>query len=177
MNEEARPIVALLDTSPLISFCAFEVRERPIIEYILPHSDIVVVDTVAKEATANPQHRDSALITKLLRSRTIKTFPTPTPPLGEVIDLYTKLGQGERDTLRSATMMPFARLILDDYLAFVIAARFGLQPILLLDFVVLLIQQGKLDLELGHQIVNRVAPRYSLAFIEHTRHKLREIES
>lgn len=177
MNEEAKPIVALLDTSPLISLCAFEVREQPIIKYILPHSDVVVVNTVAKESTANPQHRDTALITELLRSRTIKTIPTPTSPLGEVIDLYTKLGQGERDTLRLGTMMPYARLILDDYLAFVIAARFGLQPILLLDFVVLLIQQSKLDLELGRQIVDGIAPRYSLAFIEHTKHKLREIKS
>jgi len=167
--------VILVDTGPLITLCAFAVHGKTIIDYILPHCEIVLVDSVATEATANPTYKDSIVISQLLKSRQIRRLPSPTPSESIIINAYTKLGQGERDTIKLATMRPFAEVIFDDYLALVIALRFGLKPVLLLDFVVMLVQKDFIDKTLGLAIVDHIAPRYSAPFVEHTRHKLRAI--
>ena len=57
-----------------------------------------------------------------------------------------------------------------------IALRFGLKPILLLDFVVMLVQNGLIGKQLGLEIVNKISSRYSAPFVEHTRYKLRGSE-
>jgi len=175
LNEHKLKTPILCDTSPLITMCAFRVRGKLVIEHLSPVNTFVVVDTVASEATANPAHPDTAIIQGLLQSRKISRIPVPTPPISAIIDNYTKLGQGERDTIRLATMMSFARILLDDYLAFVVAKRFDLEPILLLDFVVSLVKQGDLRKAIAFDIIQSIAPRYSTPFIEHTRHKLNEI--
>lgn len=170
--EKVKQIV-LVDTGPLITLTAFAVSSKTIVDYILPHCEIVVVDSVANEATANPTYKDSILINELLKLHHIKRIPCPTIPENTLVDAYSKLGQGERDTIKLATMMPFANVIFDDYLALVIALRFGLKPILLLDFVVMLVQNNSIGKQLGLEIVNNIAARYSPPFVEHTRHKLR----
>ena len=170
-QENVKQII-LLDTSPLITLCGFAVNGKTIIDYILPHCELVVVDSVAREATANPTYQDAVLISHLLQARQIRKLPCPTPPETAVIDGYSKLGQGERDTIKLTTMMSFAHVIFDDYLAFVVASRFGLKPMLLLDFIVKLTQENHMDKSLGLAIVNQIASRYSVPFVEHTRYKL-----
>lgn len=174
MSEQEVKSTLLLDTSPLITLCGFQSQRKSIVEYILPHYDLILVQTVADEATANLAHPDTALIARLLKSREIKTVPVPTSPLANIIDAYTKLGQGERDTFRLALTMPFATLILDDFLAFVVASRFGLKPILLLDFVVSLVERGEISKQIGLEITSAVSARYSRPFVDHTRYKLNE---
>ncbi len=66
-------------------------------------------------------------------------------------------------------------VVLDDYLAFVIASRFNIQPILLLDLLVLLVKDNDLDQTLAIQIIDSIAVRYSTPFIEHTKYKLKEV--
>jgi hypothetical protein len=102
-------------------------------------------------------------------------MPVPTTPISPIIDNYTKLGQGERDTIRLGTIMPTTKILLDDYLAFVVAIRFDLDTILLLDFVVSLVKQSDLSKSIALEIVKHMAPRYSTPFVEHTRYKLKEI--
>ena len=104
--------IILIDTGPLITLSAFSVNNKTLIDYIVPHCEIVVVDSVASEATVNPTYKDSILIDELLKLRQIKRIPCPTPSENILIDGYTKLGQGERDTIKLAIMMPFARVIL-----------------------------------------------------------------
>ncbi len=71
--------------------------------------------------------------------------------------------------------MPDAIVVLDDILAFVVAARFGLQPVLLLDLLVLLVQRQALNWQAAVSVVNAIQSRYSAPFVEHTRIKLSEV--
>lgn len=175
MMSEPQPLQVIFDTSPLITLCSFRLAgtRQLVVDYMVPNVTMILVDTVAKEATANPAHSDAREIHKLLDHQVFRQLAIPTLRLDSIIDSYTKLGQGERDTLKLAafTSLP---LILDDYLAFVVASRFGLKPMLLLDFLVLLVNEGKLTRELAINIVDIISPRYSSPFVNHTRVLLNE---
>ncbi len=159
----------ILDTSPLITLCSFRVNNQRVVEYLLDLASVFVVDTVAKEATANPGYADSAVVAQLLETRRITKLAIPMTAFDQTIDGYTKLGQGERHTIRLSLMMPEASLVLDDYLAFVIASRFGLKPVLLLDLIVSFVEKAR-----AIEIVEQLAPRYSAPFVSHTLYKLEQ---
>jgi len=165
----------IFDTSPLITLCSFRAQEELAIEHLLPFLDALVVQTVSIESTANPKYADAKAIQLFLGNQQILSLPIPTTSLDSVIDQYTKLGNGERDTLRLAITNPQAQVILDDYLAFVIATRFHLRPLLLLDLLVLLVESHNLDRQLAVKILDAIKSRYSAAFVEHTRVMLLEV--
>ncbi len=162
----------LLDTSPLITLCTFRAAGALIIEHVLRIASPILVESVAAEATVNPAHADAVVVRQLLNAEHIVVLPAPVTAQDEVIDSYVKLGQGERDLIRLGLEMPETPLVLDDYLAFVIAVRFGLKPILLLDLIVSFVKDERLERELAREIVEQIAPRYSLPFVSHTRTKL-----
>lgn len=157
----------LLDTSPLITLCTFRVKGQFVVDYLLEVASIVVAETVAAEATVNPAYSDAAVIDSLLKTKRIERVAVPSTPLDAVIDGYTKLGRGERDTIRLGLTMPTMPIVLDDYLAFVIATRFELKPILLLDLIVSFVENA-----LAKEIIDQIAPRYSAPFVDHSRYKL-----
>jgi predicted nucleic acid-binding protein len=165
----------ILDTSPLITICSFQAKRVLVVEHILSFANITIVDTVGREATANPAYKDAQVILGLLASKQIKQQVVNRHPLDRVIDAYNRLGQGERDTIRFSLNHPRSRVILDDYLAYVIAIRFGLRPLLFLDLLVSLTKRG-MDESLAEAVLNATATRYSKPFVDHTRHKLREIK-
>lgn len=169
-GKEPRPVI--FDTSPLITLCAFSIQERPILEYVLPFLRLRVVDTVARESTANPVYPDAAVIADFLQSGHIERVPTPQTIDDALIDAYTRLGQGERDTIRLGLTLPENDIVLDDHLAFVVATRFGLRPMLLLDLLTLLVRENGLSKALAQDIVRQTASRYSSPFVEHTQQKL-----
>jgi len=72
--------------------------------------------------------------------------------------------------------VPDVKIILDDHLAFVVACRFGLAPILLLDLLVLLVNEYGLEKQMAIDIVNAVSARYSKSFVKHTLYKLGEVK-
>ena len=162
----------LLDTSPLITLCTFSVAGQLIIEHLLEIAAFTLVSTVVAEATANPAHADAAVVKRLLDEGRLLSLPVVATPLDTTIDNYIKLGIGERDTIRVASAEPSMPLVLDDYLAFVIASRFSLTPILLLDLIVSFVNTGELERSLARAMVDKMAPRYSTPFVEHTRLKL-----
>jgi hypothetical protein len=161
-----------LDTSPLITLCSFRVQGKLAVEYILPLVDMMVVETVALEATANLAYPDAISAKNLLDSGRLPKIPIPSVAVDTILDEYGRLGQGERDTIRLGLDMPDVKIILDDHLAFVVGCRFGLAPILLLDLVVLLANEGNLEKQMAVDIVNAVSDRYSKPFIKHTLYKL-----
>ena len=163
----------ILDTSPLISLCVFRAAGQLVIEHLLAAASLIVAGTVAAEATANPAHSDAAVVETLLKKKRLFNAPVLSTPLDSVIDGYTKLGKGERDTIRIAPAFPGASVVLDDYLAFVIATRFDLKPILLLDLIVLFVEQGHLEKALAQEIIIQMASRYSSPFVNHTIYKLK----
>ena len=164
----------LLDTSPLITLCSFRAAGSLIIEHVLKAAaPVFLVESVAVEATVNPAYADAAVVRQLIDAKRIVVLTPPVTLQDEVIDSYTKLGQGERDSIRLSFELPETPLVLDDYLAFVIAVRFGLKPILLLDLIVSLVEDKRLEKALAREIVEQIAPRYSLPFVTHTRTKLK----
>ncbi len=136
----------------------------------------MILETVAHESTTNPTYSDAQVIKDLLISNKIKSIPVIATPVDGIIDGYTKLGKGERDTIRLAITNANARIVLDDYLAFVISTRFGVNPILLLDLLVAFVKENYLSVGTCLEIVARISARYSPPFIEHTRYKLNEVE-
>jgi predicted nucleic acid-binding protein len=166
----------LLDSSPLITLALFPIH-KPAIETLLSVVDLAVVETVAIESTAYPTHRDAVVIKSLLDAGRISRHPVPTTTIDALIDGYSKVDSGERDTIRLALTMPDARLVLDDVAAFIMATHFDLSPIMLLDLLAKLAKTGELEKETALKIVTAVASRYSEAFVNHTKHKLGELDS
>ncbi len=169
------PLTLILDTSPLITLCSFRVGGQPAIEHILGVAALRVAETVALEATANMAHPDATVIGRLLETERIARLSVPVQPINAIVDSYTRLGSGERDTIKLAVTIPDAIVVLDDMLAFVVAARFGLQPVLLLDLLVLLVQKQDLNRQVALSLVNAIQSRYSAPFVEHTKVKLSEV--
>jgi hypothetical protein len=167
----------ILDTSPLITLCTFKVSKQLVIEHLLPICELVVVETVALEGTANPTHSDAKTINKLLNGKQITRLAVPNTPINSIVDTYQKLGQGERDTIKLGTIMPQAKVVLDDYLAFVIAGRFEVTSTLLLDLLVWLVKEHGLNKTMALEIVNSTAARYSAPFVEHTKYMLGEVKT
>jgi len=66
-----------LDTSPLITLCSFRVQGKLAVEYLLPLADMMVVETVALEATANLAYPDAVSAKNLLDSGRLPKIPTP----------------------------------------------------------------------------------------------------
>jgi hypothetical protein len=58
--------------------------------------------------------------------------------------------------------------VTDDFLALVVAHRFGVPSVLFLDFVVGRARRGELQVAEAHQIVQAVSTRYPQGFVPHT---------
>lgn len=169
----------IFDTSPLITLAGTTVDGKPAIEHILPFIHLLVVETVAQEATANPSYPDARVVQDLLKAGRIAQLPVPVTPVDTFINAYPKLGtdkgKGERDTIRLGIVTPGARVIIDDQQAFFAAARFELNPLTLLDLIVELTRSRKLSKEIALRITKATSGRYAPVSIEHTVYKVNEV--
>lgn len=170
-----KPLI-ILDSSPLITLALFPVH-KPALETVLSIADVALVETVCMETTAFQNHRDAVVIKRLLDGGHIASHPVPKTPVDDLIDSYSKVDRGECDTIRLAFSLPSAYVVMDDVAAFIMATHFELNPIMLLDLLALWVKNGKLDQETGLKIVAAIASRYSEAFVNHTKHKLTQVES
>lgn len=164
----------IFDSSPLITLASFPIH-KPAIETALSLTDIMIVETVATETTKRLNYRDAVVIKTLINESKINILPIPPTELDELIDAY-KIGKGERDTIRLGLKNPEMRLVMDDEAAFIVATRFKLSPTTLPDLLVEWVEKKLLEKAIALKIVNAFASRYSGAVINHTRHKLNEIE-
>ncbi len=117
------------------------------------------------------------MIQTLLDAGKTVRLPIPTTEVDALIDGYSKVDDGERDTIRLALLVSGARLILDDIAAFITATHFDLSPIMLLDQLAAWTKASELDQASALRILAAIASRYSEAFVNHTRHKLNEVEN
>lgn len=168
----------ILDTSPLITLAGPPLQGQPIIDWLLPLIDLVVVETVALEATVNLTYADGQRIQALLDAGQIRREPVPPTPVDDLIQAYPRLGlnkgKGERDTIRLGIMRPEAQVVIDDQQAFFVAARFELCPLTLLDLLVNLVRSEALDKSLAVEMTLAMAGRYAPISIQHTLYKFRE---
>ena len=169
----------IFDTSPLITLAGAHVDGLNLIEQLLPFIQIIIVETVAQEATANLKYPDAMVVQTLLTTNRIVQLPVPQTPVDGFIDSYPKLGvgkgKGERDTIRLGTVTLGSRVVIDDQQAFFVAARFDLYPITLLDLIVELTHSGKLNKPTALNFVNAISVRYASVSIHHTVYKLNEV--
>lgn len=169
----------IFDTSPLVTLAGATVERQACIEELLPLIQILVVETVAQEATVNLTYPDARLVKHLLDNGQIQQNPVPTTPVDHFIQAYPKLGvgrgQGERDTIRLGIVTPDSRVVMDDQQAFFVAARFDLHPLTLLDLIVELTRTHTLNQQRALQIVPALTGRYAPVSIQHTLYKLNEV--
>lgn len=148
-------------------------------DWILPLIDVIVVETVAQEATANLTYADAQTIQSLLETHQITREPVPITPMDDLIQAYPRLGlskgKGERDTIRLGVTRPDTQVIIDDQQAFFVAARFELHPLTLLDLLVNLTRARALDKDIATGITQAMAGRYAPISIQHTLYKLNEV--
>ena len=168
----------IFDTSPLITLATAKVGGKPIIDYILPLVEMIVVETVAHEATTNLRHPNARVIKSVLEKGNLRRVAVPTTSVDSLIDGYPKLGtdkgKGERDTIRLGLAMR-TRVVIDDQQAFFVASRFELNPVTLQDLLVDLTRSRKLPKLLAIRLVSAMTGRYVPISIQHTLYKLNEV--
>jgi hypothetical protein len=168
----------IFDSGPLITLATPKVDAKPIVEYVRPLLNIIVVETVAQETTSNLRHPNAVVIKALLDNGHIARVPVPTTAVDTLIDSYPKLGvdkgKGERDTIRLGVATQ-TRVVIDDQQAFFVAARFELNPVTLPDLLVELTRSRRLPKPLALRLVNAMTGRYVETSIQHTLYKLNEV--
>jgi predicted nucleic acid-binding protein len=85
------------------------------------------------------------------------------------------LGKGEKDSIELCGQMDSGILIIDDYLAFIVAVRLGLKVRMLPDLVVDFAAMNKLSVEIATNIIKEIRPRYQSGVIEHNLLRLMEM--
>jgi predicted nucleic acid-binding protein len=159
----------IFDAGPLITSCKFTVRGRLVIDYLLDHCQIVIPQAVQQEVLIVGERYTDALEAKqrIVAGMIRVAMPIPaSTSLEKAIRLY-ELGEGECQSILLAHQMG-ACLVIDDYLGYLVSDRLGIQKRFLLDLLVRLTEQVKLDRGLACEIANAVRPRYTRAMVEHT---------
>ncbi len=154
----------LLDTGPLSTLCSFPRYGTLYLHTVLQYVDIVLSDGVVIEAGKGKIWRT---IAPLLKNAEIQTIQTPVKP--EILDkAYSRdLGAGERSTIKVA-LDRHLPVVIDDKDAFVVANRFGLQPIGFQDFIMKLVREHHMTKETALEIITASANQYPRTFLIHT---------
>jgi predicted nucleic acid-binding protein len=159
----------IFDAGPLITVCRFSVRGRLVIDHLLAHCQIIVPQAVQREViVVGERYADAKEAKRRIALGTIKVaMPIPAPAsLEKALRLY-ELGDGECQAILLAYQMG-ACLVIDDYLGYLVSDRLGIQKRFLLDLLVRLTEEARLDQSLAWEIADAVRPRYTRAMVEHT---------
>jgi predicted nucleic acid-binding protein len=159
----------IFDASPLITVCRFTVRGILVIDHLLAHCQVVVPRAVQHEVTVvGERYADAQEAKRRIAAGAIRAAMPITAPasLEKALQLY-ELGDGECQSILLAYQME-ACLVIDDYLGYLISDRLCIQKRFLLDLLVKLTEEAKLDRKLACEIADAVRPRYTRAMVEHT---------
>jgi len=170
---EKHPVV--LDSAPLITLCSCEVEGHPIIDKLLRGTLVMIPDTVKELAVdARRELHDAAVAKRLIEQGKISVFPEPASP--QVEDYYN-LGEGQCAVIRLALKLgQDVTPILDERGGFLIACHYGLHPMFLLDLIVALVQQKKLDAQVAQTMVESAKVRYPGPHLVHVQAQLEELK-
>lgn len=161
----------LLDTGPLSVLCGFPLNGNPYIFTVLQFAEVSIPDVVASEIKGSGKL--ARIIIPLLKRGTIKIHSTPTNPT--ILDVaYGKmLGLGERSVIKVALSIK-SPVVIDDRDAYIVACRFGLQPIGFQDFIVTLAHNLDMSSELAIEICKSTARQFPAPYLIHTLELLKE---
>jgi predicted nucleic acid-binding protein len=166
----------ILDTGPLITFCAYPKRgKQAYIHAILEHAHILIVDAVMQETLDDPKRPDAQIALAYVEQGLIEVQPSPIEPILLNDETFSKVHLGERETIKLARSMSHAQLVIDDRIAFQVASRFDLHPIVTHDMIVVLQQSYHgLPYEIAVEMAETTAVRFPRHFLPHTLAKLEE---
>jgi len=141
---------------------------------VLACADLCIGPAVAREALADPPHADVRVSKPLIQSEAISILAASDPPA--ILSAYD-FGKGEHDIIAIGLKRRDVILVIDDHLAFIIATRFGLRPLLTLDVIVELVHSHGMPKTVGIEIVRvwQSKNRFGPGFLRHTFEKLNEV--
>jgi len=161
----------IFDAGPLITTCKFEAAGELVLDHLLKVCNIVIASSVNDEVVvAGTRYPDAQAAQRRLDSGQITVLDPPVvPDLSELLTPYG-LGQGEHDSilLTRHSRLEQAHLVLDDHLAYLVSDRLTRRQHFLLDVIVSFVASGKLEKNLGIDIVKVIQSRYPPAFVMHT---------
>lgn len=170
-------ITVIFDAGPLITACKFEVKKKLVIDHLLPACQIMIAPSVEEEvAILGAQYPNGAAAGERIARGNIQVLSVAERKWERQLAGYD-LGDGERDSIELCGQTKGAEaLIADDYLAFVVGTRLGLQAWMLPDLVVELARRGALPPELAEDILEVIRSRYQAGVIAHSLESLGEVK-
>ena len=170
-------LCVVMDASPLITACKFDVRGRLVIDYILDGADVVVAPGVEYEVADLGQKYADGRAARQRMDRGEIEVQVVQPRWQKHLAGYA-MGDGERDSIELAGQLPdLSALIADDYLAFVAAVRLGLRVWMLPDLVTELVERRVFVPGVGKEMLTIIAPRYRAGVVAHSQVRLEEMKN
>lgn len=169
-------LTVVLDAGPLITACKFEVYGKLVIDYLLLGCRIIIASSVEEEvAVLGADYPDGIAAGERIARGDIQVVPVVRRKWERHLETYA-LGVGERDSIELYGQVEGVEaLVIDDYLAFVVATRLGLKVWMLPDLVIQLVKRGSLTVNQATDILKVLRPRYRAGVIEHSLERLREV--
>lgn len=150
--------------------CTAQVKGEPIVYLLLNHANFSVTDQVVTEVVLRMGKSDVQIARPLISAGRISTVATATIPV--ISDFYA-ISETDCGVIRTGLLLTDTLTVIDDKEAYVIACRYELRPIFLLDLLVLLVRQHGLDKALAVEMVQSMTKRYSVGYVAHTVSMLR----
>src|SRR5258708_30948624 len=138
--------------------CTAKVKNEPIIYALLNHAGLTVTERVVQEVILHHDKSDVRIARPLMTSGQITASPAPATPL--ISDFY-QISETDCGVIRLGLTMPERITIIDDKEEYLIACRYNLRPLFLLDLLVLLATSYGLDKGTARDMVQSTAKRYS----------------
>jgi len=90
-------------------------------------------------------------------------------PRENVLDYYG-LGEGEREAITLSLELDeeINALVVDDKLGYIVSDRLGLKQMFLLDLILRLAEDTRIDQEKARRMIEAMRPRYTVGMIEHS---------
>lgn len=170
-------LTVVFDAGPLITACKIEVQGKPVVDYLLSGSCIVVAPSVEQEvAVLGARYPDGVVAGERVAEGLIRVVPIASRKWARHVANYN-LGKGEKDSIILCDQVEDVEaLVTDDYLAFVVAIRLGLKAWMLPDLVVQMTERKSLTVAVAESILSSISSRYRVGVIEHSLERLKEVK-
>jgi len=162
-------LTTIFDTAPLITCCKFEVDGQPIVDHILPHCRIIIPLAVRQELMAEESRYSDAVIAAARVKRGIIEIRDVRLPSENVLDYYG-LGEGEREAIALGLELDeeIDALVMDDKLGYIVCDRLELKQTFLLDLILRLEKETRIDREKARRMIEATSPRYTTGMVKHS---------
>jgi predicted nucleic acid-binding protein len=165
MSNDAK-LTFILDTSPLTSLCRFPLDGIPYLREIASPVRLFLPQAVLAEA-----RQAGGVLNRvaypLVKGDVITQVRAPLEPTILDVSYGHKLGKGEIEVIKIALNQKIVPVI-DDRDAFIVASRFGLQPVGFQDFIIRIAQAKLMTSDRAIEIFQNTAAQYPAMFLLHT---------